>query len=184
VVIALRSWCYSGVVVFLPFLLRDQGVSLTVAGRALFVFLFFGALGGMLGGHLSDRVGRQQVIATSLLLFPVLMAIALLFSGPLGWMFLAAAGMALLASFSVTVVFAQELLPQHLGLASGLTLGLAFGTGGLGVFLSGLVADLLGLRTGMWLMLLLPGIAGGLALGLRPPQRKIGEESVVAGQEA
>jgi MFS transporter, FSR family, fosmidomycin resistance protein len=168
--ITLRSWGYSGLIIFIPLFLREQGITLSVAGRALFVFLFFGALGGMLGGHLSDRVGRQQVIAASLLAFPCFMAVALWLSGPLRWVFLAVAGMALLASFSVTVVFAQELLPQHLGLASGLTLGLAFGAGGLGVGMSGLMADLVGLRTSVWTLVLLPGLAGLLALGLQSPR--------------
>lgn len=166
--ITLRSWGYSGLIAFIPLLLHEQGVSLEVAGRALFVFLFFGALGGMLGGHLSDRIGRHQVMAVSLLLFPILMAIALVAAGPLRWLFLAVAGALLLASFSVTVVFAQELLPQHLGLASGLTLGLAFGAGGVGVGLSGFLADALGLSVSVWILLILPGIAGLLALTLTP----------------
>ena len=165
--ITLRSWGYSGLVIFLPMLLLAQGVPLALAGRALFVFLFFGALGGLLGGHLSDRVGRQQVIAGSLLLYPLLMAAALAASGPSRWMLLATAGMALLASFSVTVVFAQELLPQNVGLASGLTLGLAFGTGGLGVGMSGILADLVGLSVSVWILVFLPGLAGLLALTLR-----------------
>ena len=173
--ITLRSWGYSGLIIFLPLFLREQGIDLSVAGRALFVFLFFGALGGMLGGYLSDRVGRQQVIATSLLTFPFLMAAALAFSGLPRWILLAVAGMALLASFSVTVVFAQELLPQHLGLASGLTLGLAFGAGGLGVGISGLMADLVGLRTSVWMLVFLPGLAGLLALKLRSPQTRLHE---------
>jgi FSR family fosmidomycin resistance protein-like MFS transporter len=173
--ITLRSWGYSGLIIFLPLFLREQGIDLWVAGRALFVFLFFGALGGMLGGHLSDRVGRQQVMAISLLTFPFLMATALALSGPPRWILLAMAGMALLASFSVTVVFAQELLPQHLGLASGLTLGLAFGAGGLGVGMSGLMADLLGLRTSVWMLVFLPGLAGLLALKLRSPRTRIHE---------
>jgi FSR family fosmidomycin resistance protein-like MFS transporter len=167
--IALRSWGYSGLIIFIPLFLLDQGVALALTGRALFVFLFFGALGGILGGHLSDRVGRQQVIAVSLLVFPFLMAAALGLSGPWRWIFLATAGMALLASFSVTVVFAQDLLPRHLGLASGLTLGLAFGAGGLGVGMSGLMADLLGLRRAVWALALLPGLAGILALWLQAP---------------
>jgi FSR family fosmidomycin resistance protein-like MFS transporter len=170
--ITLRSWGYSGLIIFLPLFLREEGIELSVAGRALFVFLFFGALGGMLGGHLSDRVGRQQVIAASLLTFPFLMAAALALSGPPRWILLAVAGMALLASFSVTVVFAQELLPQHLGLASGLTLGLAFGAGGLGVAMSGLLADLLGLHTSVWILVVLPGLAGLLALTLRSPRTR------------
>ncbi|MEI8188603.1 MAG: MFS transporter [candidate division NC10 bacterium] len=171
-IITLRSWGYSGLVVFIPLLLHEQGVSLSLAGRALFVFLFFGALGGMLGGYLSDRIGRQQVIVASLVSFPLFMAVAMLLSGPFRWLFLAIAGISLLASFSVTVVFAQELLPQHLGVASGLTLGLSFGAGGVGVGLSGLLADLFGLQMSVWLLVLLPGIAGLIALTLSPPRDK------------
>ena len=169
-IITLRSWAYSGLVVFIPLLLHERGVSVLLAGRALFVFLFFGALGGMLGGYLSDRIGRQQVIVASLVGFPLFMAVAMLPSGPLSWSFLAIAGISLLASFSVTVVFAQELLPQHLGVASGLTLGLSFGAGGVGVALSGWLADLFGLQISVWLLVLLPGIAGLIALTLSPPR--------------
>lgn len=112
-------------------------------------------------------------MAASLLAFPPCMALALAVTGPLQWISLALAGMMLLASFSVTVVFAQELLPQRVGLASGLTLGLAFGAGGLGVAMSGVVADLLGLHTSVWTLVFLPGLGGLLALGLRSPQRDL-----------
>ena len=170
-IITLRSWGYSGLIIFIPLFLRTQGVPLKLTGWALFTFLFFGALGGMLGGHLSDRIGRHPVIAASLLAFPGIMAAAMLASGPLQWILLAGAGVSLMASFSVTVVLAQELLPQHLGLASGLTLGLAFGAGGVGVGLSGLLADVLGLQTSLWILLCLPGLAGLLALPLAATRR-------------
>lgn len=172
VLITLRSWGASGLVVFMPLFLIEQGMALSLTGRALFVFLFFGALGGMLGGHLSDRVGRQQVIAASLLCYPPLMVTALTLQGPMRWVLLAIAGMALLASNSVTVVLAQELLPQHIGMASGLTLGLSFGAGGLGVGVSGVMADLLGLHASVWSLVLLPGLAGLLALRLKSPSRR------------
>lgn len=173
VLIALRSWASSGLVVFMPLLFMQQGMALSLTGRALFVFLFFGAMGGMLGGYFSDRVGRKKVIALSLLLFPPLMGAVLALQGPMRWILLASAGAALLASNSVTVVFAQELLPQNIGLASGLALGLGFGAGGLGVGVSGVVADLLGLQSSMWGLALLPGLAGLLALRLKSPQRDI-----------
>jgi FSR family fosmidomycin resistance protein-like MFS transporter len=166
--IALRSWGSSGLVTFIPLYLVRQGMALPLTGRALFVFLFFGAFGGMLGGHLSDRVGRQRVIAGSLLTFPGLMAAALLVTGGARWLLLAMAGMALLATYSVTVVYAQEMLPRRVGLASGLTFGLSFGMGGLGVWVSGVVADLMGLVASVWILVLLPGIGGLLALTLRP----------------
>ncbi|MBI4537001.1 MAG: MFS transporter [candidate division NC10 bacterium] len=167
--IILRSWAYSGLLIFIPLLLREQGVSLETTGYALFVFLFSGAVGGLIGGHLSDRVGLQQVMAISLLAFPPLMAAAMVVPGALRWILWALAGTALLASFSVTTVFAQELIPERLGLASGLSLGLAFGAGGVGVGLSGMLADLAGLPASVWFLNGLPGVAGLLALMLRAP---------------
>jgi FSR family fosmidomycin resistance protein-like MFS transporter len=167
--ITFRSWGYAGLIVFIPLWLHAQGGSTDEAGRALFVFLFAGAVGGLIGGILSDRVGRQPVVALSLIVFPGLMAMALLIPGPLRWGALAGAGMVLMASFSVTVVYAQELLPRHPGLASGLALGLAFGTGGLGVALSGFLADLIGLTRSIWGLVFLPGVAGLLAFCLAAP---------------
>ena len=167
--ITFRSWGYAGLIVFIPLWLHAQGGSAEEAGQALFVFLFAGAVGGLVGGILSDRVGRQPVVALSLVVFPGLMALALLAQGPLRWGALAGAGMLLMASFSVTVVYAQELLPRHLGLASGLALGLAFGTGGLGVALSGFLADLIGLTRSIWILVFLPGLAGLLAFYLATP---------------
>jgi MFS transporter, FSR family, fosmidomycin resistance protein len=173
VLVTLRSWGYSGLVIFLPLLLHEQGAPLSAGARALFVFLFFGAMGGLLGGHLSDRFGRRQVIAISLLAYPVLMTAALWLTGPVRWLVLALGGMALLASFAVTVVLAQEMLPHSLGLASGLMFGLSFGTGGLGVGLSGFMADILGLRESVMILIMLPGLAGLLALVLAPPRRDV-----------
>jgi FSR family fosmidomycin resistance protein-like MFS transporter len=72
----------------------------------------------------------------------------------------------------VTVVFAQELLPQRVAMASGLTLGLAFGAGGLGVGVSGFVADLFGLTTCVWMLVFLPGLGGLLGITLKSTPRR------------
>ena len=48
-----------------------------------------------------------------------------------------------MASFSVTVVYAQELVPGKIGTMSGLTVGLAFGMGAIGSVGLGYIADLL-----------------------------------------
>src|SRR5699024_2981671 len=47
-------------------------------------------------------------------------------------------GVCLMSSFSVSVVYAQELIPGKVGTMSGLTVGLAFGMGAIGsvVFVS------------------------------------------------
>jgi len=72
------------------------------------------------------------VIIVSLLLYPLFMSLMILSSGPVLWVLAAASGAALLASFSVTIVLAQEMLPRNLGLASGLILDSASAWEGLG----------------------------------------------------
>jgi FSR family fosmidomycin resistance protein-like MFS transporter len=50
-------------------------------------------------------------------------------------------GFCLWSTFSVAVAMGHELLPQNVGLASGIMLGLAIGFGGLGVAVNGMIAD-------------------------------------------
>ena len=53
------------------------------------------------------------------------------------------------------------------GLASGLILGLGFGTGGLGTAISGLLADTLGLYAVMWILAIIPALGAFLAVFIR-----------------
>ena len=69
-------------------------------------------------------------------------------------------------SFSVSVVMGQEYLPHQLGIASGVTLGLAIGTGGIATALLGVLAESAGLHTVMWTIVALPWL--GLAPGQDP----------------
>jgi FSR family fosmidomycin resistance protein-like MFS transporter len=79
---------------------------------------------------------------------------------------LALIGAAAIATFSVTVVMGQEYLPSRLGIASGVTLGLAIGFGGLGAAILGVVADAAGLRTALEVVAVLPLPALALAMAL------------------
>ena len=51
-------------------------------------------------------------------------------------------GLIIASTFSVILVYAQDLLPGRTGLVSGIFLGLAFGLSGLGAAVLGYVADL------------------------------------------
>ena len=71
-----------------------------------------------------------------------------------------------IASFSVTVVLGQAYLPNHVGLASGVTLGLAIGLGGVMATALGVVADTWGVATVLWTIAVLPVPAILLAISL------------------
>ena len=166
-IVTLRSWVYISFITYLPMFLQGQGVEIGKASLMLTLFLAGGAAAGLYGGHLSDRIGRVKVIVVSMLLYPLFMSMAILSREPWLWILIGASGAALLASYSVTIVLAQELLPRNLGLASGLILGLGFGAGGLGVALSGLIADAMGLYRAVWILALVPVVGSILAAFIR-----------------
>jgi len=168
-IVTLRSWVYVSFITFMPLFFQGKGIDLQSGSMILTVFLASGAVAGLYGGHLSDRFGRKSIIVISSLLYPVVAVMMISVTGPWVWILSAAAGAALLASFSVTIVLAQELMPRNLGLASGLILGLSFGTGGLGTALSGFLADAYGLDQTFWLLSIVPILAAVLTLFIKMP---------------
>ena len=167
-IIAMRSWVYISFITYLPMLLESRGVPLKTGGVMLTVFLVGGALAGLYGGHLSDRIGRLRVVFFSMIIYPFLAGLMLVATGFWLWALTCLSGAALLASFSVTIVLTQELMPRRLGLASGLALGLGFGTGGLGSALTGWLADMMGLYSAAWILAIAPAAAAFLVLPVRP----------------
>src|SRR5690554_5656316 len=113
--------------------LTTQKIPLVTGNRFLFVMLLCGAAGNIVGGFISDKIGRKKVIIASLVGTTLFLFLFLQTSGALQWIFMALAGTCLLASYSVTVVLTQELLHENAAMASGLILGFAMGVGGLGV---------------------------------------------------
>jgi FSR family fosmidomycin resistance protein-like MFS transporter len=166
-VVACRSLAYFGLVAFLPLYLQQNNISLLTGSRLLFVMLFAGAVGGLVGGHLSDRFGRKIVIVGSLVIASPLFYLFLITSGFLGYLLLAMAGAALLASFSVTVVVSQEVISKNAAMAAGLTLGFGIGVGGLGVGLVGIFAEQFGIGYAIHLLICLPLLAGLFGLSIK-----------------
>jgi len=169
-VIALRSFVYFGMVTFLPlYFVHVLHAGRGAGGAALTAMLVGGAAGTLIGGPLADRFGRKRVLVCSMAVLPPLIG-ALLLSGPvLATLFAALAGAATIATFAVTIVMGQEMLPGRIGVASGVTIGLSIGLGGVGAPLLGVLADADGLRAVFELLLAFPVAA--LLVGLLLPAR-------------
>ncbi|SHN49228.1 MFS transporter [Desulfitobacterium chlororespirans] len=166
-VIAVRSLAYTGMLTMLPLYFKSQNLSNIAASHLVTIMLAAGAVGGIIGGFISDRFGRKPLIVGSLLLATPLFFAFLYTEGTLSTVFLALAGASLLSSFSVTVVAAQEVIPHNKAMAAGLTLGFAGGVGGLAVVLIGRIADLWGLQMAISALFVLPLVAGLLALFMK-----------------
>lgn len=148
VVVGLRAWAQMAVIYLIPFY-YSQRLNETGASYLLTTFLMAGTLGGLIGGFLSDRLGRKRVlIGTTLLAMPFLF-LAFIGTGWWLWGMMFVGGFFLQAAFPATIVFAQELIPNSAGFASGLTMGLAWGLGAFGLTLTGYIGDQLGMLAGL-----------------------------------
>ena len=74
------------------------------------------------------------------------------------------------ASVGPLLVLGQSYLPNRIGLASGVTLGLAFSFGGTTTPFFGWIADNYGLRTAIVVLSLLPLVCTGLTAFLPKPK--------------
>lgn len=113
---------------------------------SLFVFIFSTALGTMLGGPIGDKVGRKYVIWASILgATPFTL---LLPHMGLVWTLICSfgAGFMLSSAFPAIVILAQELLPNRLGMISGLFFGFAFGIAGIAAAFWGVYAEAHGVQ--------------------------------------
>ncbi|WP_243120844.1 MFS transporter [Pelotomaculum sp. FP] len=135
--------------------------------------LFAGAVGGLIGGYISDIIGRKPVIVDSLILATPLLYLYLNSSGALSYFLVILAGTFLLSSFSVTVVLAQDILKENKAMASGLMLGFTIGLGGLGVGLIGLLVEYWGINTIIHLLVLFPLLAGLIGITINDDYHKI-----------
>lgn len=168
----LREFAGMSYITFLSVLWVRRGAGVTTGGLSLTVFALSGALGGVIGGRLSDRFGRRRVIVGALLSSIPFLYLFLITDGVQSMVTLALGGLLLLASNPVSVAFAQELFPEHRGMVSGLVMGFAWGVGSLLITLVGYLGDLLGLEAALGIVtgLLLP--AAVVAAGLREPPGK------------
>jgi FSR family fosmidomycin resistance protein-like MFS transporter len=172
--IAMRSGVYFGLQAFIPAYFVAELASSEAAGNAaLTAMLAAGAAGTLVGGGLVDRWGARTVLVGTMLLLLPLLSVLPLAGAAVATVMLAAIGFVTIATFAVTIILGQAYLPSRKGLASGITLGLAIGLGG--VFATGLgaIADAHGLTTVLWLIALLPVPAILLAVSLPPAQRRI-----------
>jgi FSR family fosmidomycin resistance protein-like MFS transporter len=127
------------------FLIEKFSLSVKDSQLHLFIFLAAIAAGTFLGGPVGDRIGRKAVIWVSILgVAPF--ALGLPYAN-LFWCAVLSAiiGIILASAFSAILVYAQELVPGKVGTMSGLFFGLAFGLGGVGSALLGVLADRHGL---------------------------------------
>jgi FSR family fosmidomycin resistance protein-like MFS transporter len=142
-----RTLMRGALTVFLPTFLEAEGQSLWFGGIALAVLEFSGAVGALLAGTLSDRLGRRRVLFVSMGTAPLFTWVFLLVEG--GWVLpaLVLIGLADLSTTPVVMAIVQERAGDRPATANGIYMGISFVIGAIGPVLVGGLADRVGLRT-------------------------------------
>src|SRR5262249_14743185 len=148
-VIALRSVTWFALLAFVPLWITAHGHSKAAGNQVLFLMLLAGAIGTLLLGPVADSIGlRRTLVLTQVAIAPLVLVFVYV-GGAIAVAALMGIGVCVVGTFGVTMVLSQLYLPRHVGMASGLSVGLAMGIGGLAAVALGAVADAVDLQTAL-----------------------------------
>jgi MFS transporter, FSR family, fosmidomycin resistance protein len=177
-VVVVRSILFFGLSSFLAlYFIGQLGASPGQGGLALTMFLVAGACGTLLGGWVADRSGRLVSIRIGFALaVPGLLGLVLAGNQLIALVFVVVTAIGTFMPFSVFVVLGQDYLPNRIGTASGVTVGLAVSVGGLFSPVFGWLADSSGLRFTLGAFIVLPILALLLSLLMHEPGSYKGQQ--------
>lgn len=147
----LRAFVTFAAVTLLPLLWADSGGTLTAGASLITVLLVVGVAGNLGGGWLVDHLGSRKILFASMLLSGLSAAGLTISTGVWLWVLTAVLGIALFATLPLTVLIAQDVLPENRSFGSGLSLGLANALGALAVIGIGPMAGHFGAPAAFWL---------------------------------
>jgi MFS transporter, FSR family, fosmidomycin resistance protein len=169
-VIVLRSIAWFGLLTFVPLWAVSIGQSEAEGNRLLALMLLAGAAGTLLFGPVADRIGLRRTLVLTQGALPVLIVVFVLAGGALGGIALMLVGACVVGTFAPTMVLSQLYLPRHVGVASGLAVGLGM-VGGAAAVVLGAVADAFDLEAALYTCAAAPALGVVLALLLPAPRR-------------
>ncbi len=158
----LRGVLLYAVTAYVPVLWNQRGGSLVGGAGFLTTLMIVGLIGNLIGGHLGDRGGRRRVIAIGMVITLLGMGAFMLVDGIWMWILIAIVGIGLFATFPLTIVVAQDIVPENRSFGSGMALGLANAIGALGVMALGPVAEAWSVPAVLWVSI----VIGALSLPL------------------
>jgi FSR family fosmidomycin resistance protein-like MFS transporter len=168
--VIMRSWTQFGLITYVPFYYIDylKGDPL-YAGKLVSTFLLSGVLGTLIGARLADRWGHKRFVILSFAVASTVFPLIFVAEGHSLFLIFGLFGFVLISSFAVTTVMAQRMLPENVGMASGLIVGFAIGTGGIGVTILGVIADAYGVPVALKFITILPVMGFLLSLLIKYP---------------
>ncbi|MGH7074875.1 MAG: MFS transporter [Stellaceae bacterium] len=163
---ALRSLLVIAISTFVPLRWHAMGGSLTTGATFIATLLVVGIIGNLAGGRLSDRMGRRRLVIGGMTLGVGTLVLFMFAGGLWSWMLIGLAGIFLFATFPLTILMGQDLVPENPSFGSGVALGFANALGALGMIVLGPVAGAWNSTTALWVAVGCGAVAAALAVRL------------------
>lgn len=169
-IIVMRAFMNAALTTYLPTFLSAEGADLWFAGVSLSILEAAGVVGALLGGSLSDRLGRRVVLLVSMVVTPLAMSVFLAVGGWMRVPLLLVMGFTALTVTPVLMAMMQESFPENRALANGMFMSLSFVLRSIVVVVWGSLGDLFGLHLAFTVSVVVPLL--GLPLLLWLPGKK------------
>jgi FSR family fosmidomycin resistance protein-like MFS transporter len=166
-IVTMRAVLNAALTTYLPTFLKEEGAELWLAGASLSVFEAAGTVGALLGGSISDWLGRRPTVAAAMAACTPLMAWFLLSNGWSRLLSLLALGFFQLSTLGVLMALVQESFPKNRALANGIYLASYFLANSIMSVVVGSLGDLFGLRTAFTISAVAP-LLGAAMVWLLP----------------
>ncbi len=156
-IVVFRTFVQLSFITFIPVLLKQMELPPLLIGVGVTCFTGFGALGGLTGGFLFDRIGGRNLFLISSITAPLFLFLAVTVQNIiLTVLFTAIAGFLLMMTIPISVLMGQSIVPNAISTVSSLMMGFGWGVGGMLVPLAGRYADATSIPETLRVVALLP----------------------------
>ncbi len=161
----MKTMISSACFILLPFLWKSMGYKPFYIGMALFAFIFAGGIGSLISSNVEKRIGSANVFYISMISTLPLMILFVLTYRPhptLSLVIFVIMGFVTMMATPVTMLMAQNVLPEYKSIISGFINGFSWGVVAIVMSMLGFVAENFGITNVLLFVAVIPAICSVL----------------------
>lgn len=161
VIAMLKTMIMSACFILLPFLWKNMSYKPFYIGIALFMFIFAGGIGSLISGYIEKKIGAANVFYISMIsTFPLMILFILTCSShpTLSLVIFVIMGFITMMATPVTMVMAQNVIPEYKSIISGFINGFSWGIVAIAMSLLGFIAEKFGITNVLIFVSIIPAV--------------------------
>ena len=165
VIAMLKTMIMSACFILLPFLWKSMGYKPFYIGTALFLFIFAGGIGSLISSHIEKKIGAANVFYISMIsTLPLMILFIMLCSSHslISLVIFIITGFVTMMATPVTMIMAQNVLPEYKSIISGFINGFSWGIVAIVMSMLGFVAEKFGITNVLLFVSVIPAVCSVL----------------------